>query len=142
MNCRFFHSFHSWKNTTKQLFLSKFLCRKWLFHSIHMWKNKKSTFLVKVKIFNYEKSLGWFFYASDTGRKSVRCFFNFSILKYNYNYFNGLIFLCIKYASEERQMSSDDWSIQIFLHFRMTSDTHQKSVRCFLIILCQKYNNN
>ena len=24
----FFHSFHSWKNTTKQLFLSKFQCRK------------------------------------------------------------------------------------------------------------------
>ena len=28
LNCGFFHSFHSWKNTTKQLFQSKFQCRK------------------------------------------------------------------------------------------------------------------
>ena len=28
LNCGFFHSFHSWKNTTKQLFLPKFQCRK------------------------------------------------------------------------------------------------------------------
>ena len=28
LNCGFFHSFHSSKNTTKQLFLSKFQCRK------------------------------------------------------------------------------------------------------------------
>ena len=26
--CGFFHSFHSWKNTTKQLFQSRFQCRK------------------------------------------------------------------------------------------------------------------
>ena len=28
LNCEFFHLFHSWKNTTKQLFQSKFQCRK------------------------------------------------------------------------------------------------------------------
>ena len=28
LNCGFFHSFHSRKNTTKQLFQSKFQCRK------------------------------------------------------------------------------------------------------------------
>ena len=28
LNCGFFHSFHSWKNTTKQLFQSKYQCRK------------------------------------------------------------------------------------------------------------------
>ena len=28
LNCGFFYSFHSWKNTTKQLFQLKFQCRK------------------------------------------------------------------------------------------------------------------
>ena len=28
LTCGFFHSFHSWKNTTKQLFSSKYHCRK------------------------------------------------------------------------------------------------------------------
>ena len=31
LNYGYFHSFYSWKNTTKQLFLSKFQYRKWIF---------------------------------------------------------------------------------------------------------------
>ena len=42
LNCGFFHSFHLRKNTTKQLFQSKFQCRKYLFFGFFhiMYRNK------------------------------------------------------------------------------------------------------
>ena len=40
LNCGFLHSFHLWKNTTKQLFLLKFQCR-----IVRIWSKKCLIFL-------------------------------------------------------------------------------------------------